>query len=106
MVTPEGIIYEREAILNYMVEQKAKIAATKKRKLKEEQEKDEEVPAKVFKVRGKKMLQWWLQIREFSLIWPEITKMANKGISNIPLFDIKVIQIWLDFVSISTSLEF
>ena len=56
VVTPEGIIYEREAILNYMVEQKAKIAATKKRKLKEEQEKDEEVPAKVFKVRGKKML--------------------------------------------------
>ena len=54
MVTPEGIIYEREAILNYMVEQKAKIAATKKRKLKEEQEKDEEVPTKVFKVRGKK----------------------------------------------------
>ena len=49
-MTPEGIIYEREAILNYMVEQKAKIAATKKRKLKEEQEKDEDVPAKVFKV--------------------------------------------------------
>ena len=49
-MTPEGIIYEREAILNYMVEQKAKIAATKKRKLKEEQEKDEEVPTKVFKV--------------------------------------------------------
>ena len=51
VVTPEGIIYEREAILNYMVEQKAKIAATKKRKLKEEKEKEEGVPEKVFKVR-------------------------------------------------------
>ena len=43
-------------------------------------------------------LQWWLQIRElqiteFSLICPKITKMANKGISKIPLFDIKLIQI-------------
>ena len=53
-----------------------------------------------------KTIQWWLQIREFSLIWPKINKMANKGISNIPLFDIKIIQIWLDFVFISTSLEF
>ena len=25
--------------------------------------------------------------------------MANKGISNIPLFDIKILQVWLDFVS-------
>ena len=33
-----------------MVEQKAKIAATKKRKLKEEKEKEEGVPEKVFKV--------------------------------------------------------
>merc|ERR1712206_55568 len=34
VVTPEGVIYEREAILTYMVDQKAKVAATKKRKLK------------------------------------------------------------------------
>ena len=57
------------------------------------------------------VIQWWLQIRElqireFSLIWPKTTKMANKGILNIPLFDIKIIQIWLDFVFISTSLVF
>jgi len=49
VVTPEGIVYEREAILNYMVEQKSKIEATKKRKMKEEREKEEPVPAKVFK---------------------------------------------------------
>ena len=57
------------------------------------------------------IVQWWLQIRELqirelSLIWPEITKMANKGILKIPLFDIKINQIWLDFVFISASLEF
>ena len=59
----------------------------------------------------KLIIQWWLQIRElqireFSLIWPKITKMANKGILNIALFDIKIIGIRLDFVFISTSLEF
>ena len=37
---------------------------------------------------------------------PKITKMANKRILNIPLFDIKFIQIWLDFAIISTSLKF
>ena len=35
-------------------------------------------------------VQWWLQIRKFSLIWHKISKMANKGISDIPLFDIKL----------------
>ena len=49
VVTPEGVLYEREAILTYMVDQKAKIAATKKRKAKEDSQKDEEVPKKVFK---------------------------------------------------------
>lgn len=49
VVTPEGVLYEREAVLTYMVDQKAKIAATKKRKLKEEETKDEVVPKKVFK---------------------------------------------------------
>ena len=51
MVTPEGVLYEREAILTYMVDQKAKIAATKKRKLKEAEKEDEdETPKKkVFK---------------------------------------------------------
>ena len=34
-------------------------------------------------------IQWVLQIREFSLIWLEISKIANKGILNIPLFDPK-----------------
>jgi len=45
--TPEGVIYEREAILTYMVDQKQKVAATKKRKLKEAQE--EEPKEKIFK---------------------------------------------------------
>ena len=45
--TPEGVIYEREAILTYMVDQKQKVAATKKRKLKEAQE--EEPQEKVFR---------------------------------------------------------
>ena len=36
-------------MINYMIEQKAKIAATKKRKLQEELKKDEEPKAKVFK---------------------------------------------------------
>ena len=51
VVTPEGVLYEREAILTYMVDQKAKIAATKKRKLKEAEKEDEdETPKKkVFK---------------------------------------------------------
>ena len=49
VVTPEGVIYEREAILTYMVDQKAKIVATKKRKAKEEEKKDEEIPKKIFK---------------------------------------------------------
>jgi len=51
VVTPEGVLYEREAILTYMVDQKAKIAATKKRKLKEAEKEDEdEAPKKkVFK---------------------------------------------------------
>ena len=47
MCTPEGVIYEREAILTYMVDQKQKVAATKKRKLKEAQE--EEPQEKVFR---------------------------------------------------------
>jgi len=51
VVTPEGVLYEREAILTYMVDQKAKIAATKKRKLKEAEKEDEdETPKKkIFK---------------------------------------------------------
>ena len=44
------------------------------------------------------VIQWWLQIRklqirEFSLIWHKTAKVANKGTSNIPLFDIKLILI-------------
>ena len=60
MVTPEGVLYEREAILTYMVDQKAKIAATKKRKLKEAEKEDEdETPKKkVFKGQCKSRLKW------------------------------------------------
>lgn len=47
--TPDGVIYEREAIITYMVEQKQKIAATRKRKLKAEAEKDVVPKKKVFK---------------------------------------------------------
>ncbi|CAG5095083.1 Oidioi.mRNA.OKI2018_I69.XSR.g14024.t1.cds [Oikopleura dioica] len=51
VVTPEGVIYDREAILTYMLDQKTKIAQTKKRKLKEAaaEEAEEELPKKVFK---------------------------------------------------------
>ena len=38
-----------KAIITYMVDQKAKIAATKKRKAKEAEQETEEVPKKVFK---------------------------------------------------------
>ena len=36
-------------------------------------------------------IQWWpeireLKIREFSLIWHKKAEMANKGVSNVPLF--------------------
>jgi len=51
-VTPEGVIYDREAILTYMLDRKNKIALTKKRKLKqakEEAELEEAIPKKVFK---------------------------------------------------------
>merc|ERR1712086_400974 len=37
--TPEGIIYDREAIITYMIDQKGKVAATRKRKLKDEAKK-------------------------------------------------------------------
>ena len=50
VVTPEGVIYDREAILTYMLDRKNKIALTKKRKLKEAQEEaEEDLPKKVFK---------------------------------------------------------
>ena len=51
-MTPEGVIYDREAILTYMLDRKNKIALTKKRKLKqakEEAELEETIPKKVFK---------------------------------------------------------
>jgi len=51
VVTPEGILYDREAILTYMLDRKNKIALTKKRKLKEarEEAEAEAIPKKVFK---------------------------------------------------------
>ena len=51
VVTPEGILYDREAILTYMLDRKNKIALTKKRKLREakEEAEAENIPKKVFK---------------------------------------------------------
>lgn len=47
--TPEGIVYEREAIITYMIDQKGKVAATRKRKLKSEQDKLVEPKEKIYK---------------------------------------------------------
>lgn len=58
VVTPEGILYDREAILTYMLDRKNKIALTKKRKLREakEEAEAESIPKKVFK--GECMLKF------------------------------------------------
>ena len=55
--TPEGVIYEREAIIKYMIDQKAKVAATKKRKLKNS--KEDEPKEKIYKGECKKHFEVW-----------------------------------------------
>ena len=71
MVTPEGVLYEREAILTYMVDQKAKIAATKKRKLKEAEKEDEDETPK------KKVFKGQCKYKAVSLLGQCITIISN-----------------------------